>query len=487
VTDSYPIKRKRRPRRDRFPKPGDIDVLVALLHCSTLHTWAAEFDSEAGTAGGAPPHHPAVTKLVYGVMAKEWGGLRPTERNLAQKTVWNIVSKVLRPMYPDWACFRTGGKAPTRHQYMRFRDRYCTDDRVFEALATIAMVDACQQAIRMGQLTADRGGSTTHMSPDRIISGDGTVLAARYKSAPGQLQLNPVTGELEQRRFDPDAEYYKTGTGDRVFGTKFVLLESRSNHEDEVVLLGVRHQPAGHPGGEGAIALDMIRAVHPHLPDLQGVTWDKALRGTHIDELYDLGLQSVIKVSKDKGGTKSRRIGAHSVNGLAQPETVQVYAHGGAVGIQVLVRGQATWVKCIKIQVKNPRNRSGKYRWYAIYEIPDHAPVPPNLRKGRFMVRLNGRASGDPTDLNRAEVIRPVAEDDPEWAELYARRQGPESTNAWFKYRLPGGRAPAVGAKRQRFEMLCVQLHANIRALIAFRRRHGLPDFETHPPGALSA
>lgn len=471
---SYPTKRPPRPRRDKEEKAAHEDVLRALLAFPVLHQWAEQFDHRPTVVGGRPSGHPAVVKLLFGIMAWEWGGLRGAHREIRTATNWGIISKALRPMYPEWACFKKGGQPVTRFQYAHFRDQHCLDDKTLETLLMIALVDAASQAQGMGQLVRDCGGSVTHPSPARIASGDGTVLPPRYRGVPGDLQLNDATGELEQVRHDPDCDWYTTGDKRRVRGHSFVLLETRNEHEDEAVLLSVRLQPKGHPGGEGAIAMDMIKQVRPLLPGLQGITWDKALRGKHIDELYDLGLQAIVKVAKAKGGKpKSRRIGPHTVHGAAA-NTIDVFAKAGSIGIEVPVAGKMEWVRCEQTKRTHHRDLASS-RWYATYRIPDEAPVPAGLRNGVFRVRLNGRTESDPPQLNRAEVIRPVTEADPEWQALYARRPGSESTNSWFKARLPKGRAPALGAKRNRFEMICLQIFANVRALIAFVRRTGAP------------
>lgn len=471
----YRVKRPPRPRRDRHEKANHNEVLKELLRFGLLHRWAAQFDEGPTVSGGRPPTHPAVVKLLFGIMAWEWGGLRGAHREIRDAGTWAVISNALRPLYPGWACFEPGGKPVTRYQYAHFRNRHCLDDSTFQILLLMAEADACAQAQAMGQLVASNGGSVTRPSPLRICSGDGTVLTPRYSAAPGDLQLNPVTGELEQIRHDPDAAWYETGDGRRVRGHNIVLLESRSEHEDEIVLLAVRHQPKGHPGGEGAMAVEMIRSVRSLLPDLQAITWDKAIRGTHIEALYDLGLQTIVKVAKLKGGgLKSRRIGTHGVKG-SSTNRVEVYAQAGSIGIHVAVGGKPVFVRCAKTKVMPRARRSGGVCWYAEYRIPDQAPVPAGLRRGRIQVRLNGHGKGDPHGLNRAEVIRPVTEADPEWKGLYARRPGSESTNSWFKARLPKGRAPAVGALRSRFEMLCLQVFANVRALVAFKRRNGIP------------
>jgi hypothetical protein len=470
---AYPFKRPPRPRRDTYEKPNHLEVLEALLAFEPLYEWADLLDAK--TSGvGRPRVHPPVVALIFAIMAWDWGGLRATAREIRHPAAWGLISEHLSVRYPERRCFQAGGNPMSRFQYSRFRDRYCIDEDTLQDLATLAMEAACEQAQRMGQVVESAGGSLTHPSPQRIGSGDGTVLKLRYGAVPGSRQLNSRTGELEVIRHDPDADDYTTGDGRFVRGHKFVLFESRNGYEDERVLLGVEYQPNKHPGGEAAVAIALIRRVRPLVPGMQGVAWDKALRGKHIEELYELGLQPIIKVALEEGGkSKSRRIGPHRVSGCSDAK-VEVYARAGAVGIQVPVGGENVFVKCTPVR-RMLRKRRGGTCWYNVYEIPNKAPVPLRLRRGRVTVRLNGQSKDDPFDLTRSEIIRPIAETDREWKALYAPRPGSEATNSWFKARLPNGRCPAVGAPRTRFEMLSMQLFANLRALIAFERRTGKP------------
>jgi hypothetical protein len=112
-------------------------------------------------------------------------------------------------------------------------------------------------------------------------------------------------------------------------------------------------------------------------------------------------------------------------------------------------------------------------RWYGIYQLPADAPVPPELRGASFRVRYNARCTGDDARLNRAEVIRPVAEGDDEWIALNHGRNGTESFNERLQNRLPGRRAPSFGISRQRFDLMGMILLTNALAAIAFERRTG--------------
>ncbi len=81
-------------------------------------------------------------------------------------------------------------------------------------------------------------------------------------------------GEIVSRRSEPDAGLHFEGTGEAVWGTKFVLVAVRSEHEHGRILLDVEWVAT--PGGEAATALDCFTRLTPLVPGAQGVIYDGA-------------------------------------------------------------------------------------------------------------------------------------------------------------------------------------------------------------------
>jgi hypothetical protein len=73
--------------------------------------------------------------------------------------------------------------------------------------------------------------------------------------------------------------------------------------------------------------------------------------------------------------------------------------------------------------------------------------------------------------LNRTENVRPIAQSDPEFARLYARRNDAESINRALNDTLYLGRAHSVGRRRQLVEVLGYALTVNSLALHRHRRK----------------
>ena len=76
-----------------------------------------------------------------------------------------------------------------------------------------------------------------------------------------------TTGELRPVRYEPDGALHFEGTGETAWGTKWVLVACRSEHERGRMILDVDFVPQ--PGGEAAAAMALPgtdRAAHPRRP-----------------------------------------------------------------------------------------------------------------------------------------------------------------------------------------------------------------------------
>ena len=465
-------------------------MVAYLVQAPEIHAIAAKFPVRQPGDYGRPDAFPPIVWIIFQAMQFGFRSKRRTDLELSHPAAWKILWDGLAHLYPGYPCFQPGSRhRPNRHGYARFRNKHTACQAVWEAVESEACAQAADQAEGMGMMNV-ADGTNTFMAGHNVAAGDGTVIRPRSFHTPTQRQLE--NGIPVGFRHEPDALVFHTGTGERVLGTKWVTLMATNRHEDERVVLGIANQPHNRDGGEAAVALDLIGEAKSHLPGMQGIAWDKALRGTHIDWLYQLGLQTVVKVHRVRGEAKSRNLGNHVIRRAGQIVGEQpVYAVGGAPGINIIVAGKQHWVRCQKVRVAFEENRNGSKRVYGIYRVPDEPQVPPKLRDGEFRVRYdNGGKTSDPT-LNRAEVVRPVVEDDADhegqWGELYHLRPGTESFNKWLKDRLPNGLAPSYTVNRQRFDLLGAQLYANARAAIAYRHRHGRPDCDnTGPPARLT-
>jgi hypothetical protein len=346
----------------------------------------------------------------------------------------------------------------------------------------------------MGLFDPTGAGSATHMSRSRMLNGDGVVLQSLYGTSPEDRFLDKNTGEIWSPRSDPDARRYpqkprnQSSTADDepkdvILGTMWVTTHANTGHELERVNLTVDYFPRGARGGEGAIAVEAIKRVKRRAPGLQGIVWDKALRGTHIDQLLAQGIQPVVKVPLNRGKPQPRGIGQYEVtkNGKSVG-AIDLWALGGKACMHRVLRGGDEYVALTKKKIAFRPNGTKPPAVYQEAELPHDPRVPPPLRGGRVRFRHDNHGPEQDPDLNRAEVLRTVAEADPDWSELYYDRPGAESDNERDQHHLPRRRAPSRGASNQKVDLVCLELAHNLDAELAYLARTAASRPQQPPP-----
>ncbi len=174
-------------------------------------------------------------------------------------------------------------------------------------------------ALSIGLMDLDGPGSVTHPDLSRTVYGDGRVITPLYRAKPGDTRVDKRTGELVQRRFEPDASmHFEAGTQE-AYGTKFFLAETRS--DDGRVILDVRFVPAKGAGGEAGVATESFETLAALAPGIQAIVYDMALRGTHIDRLLKAGLLPVVKVPAAR---RKRRRGARGGQRVDKERLIEV-------------------------------------------------------------------------------------------------------------------------------------------------------------------
>jgi hypothetical protein len=414
--------------------------------------------------------------IVFEAAISVFGSARQVEAEMAHPTMWGwirqrVLSEVGLHLPPE---------PMRRHHYTYLRDRYLTDDAILEQLGAIHRQAAASQAVEIGLLDPAAGGSWTHPHLDRLLHGDGKVITPLYRAQPGDVRLNTDTGELRPLRAEPDAALHFEGTGETAFGTKFVILATRGSDVHARILLDAAFVPT--PGGEAATALACLERTAPLVPGAQGVVYDTALRGAHHQTiLRDLGLLPINRVAAAKAGSKQARRDPRErrVEKLGFVETkavtlsdgtiknIDLYAQGGAIGIGVLnADGELQFSPLPRIRTHRNADKAG-FRWYNDYRLPDR------LGAGQITVRLHNDASDAARKFNRTENVRPIPATDPDFRDLFRRRNDAESINRGLDDSLWLRRAHSVGHRRQLLNLIGYAVMVN--ALAVARHRHAVP------------
>ncbi|MBL8774932.1 MAG: hypothetical protein JNK12_03330 [Acidimicrobiales bacterium] len=121
--------------------------------------------------------------------------------------------------------------------------------------------------------------------------------------------------------------------------------------------------------------------------------------------------------------------------------TVNLYARGGTLGVgQLDDQGELQFTPLARIRTHRTAGKSGLYRWYNDYRLPDG---------GQVTVRLHGTDEDKARRLNRAENVRPIPPTDPDFETLFHQRNDAESINRALDDTLHLRRAHSVGHRRQ--------------------------------------
>jgi len=207
------------------------------------------------------------------------------------------------------------------------------------------------------------------------LYADGKVVTPLFKAKRGEKFINKTTGEA-------------------AWGCKFVIVATRDLQQNSRIILDAAFVPTS--GGEAAQAVDMFTRHRPHLPGAQTVIYDTALRGKHHQHLMrELGLMTVNRVTaaagirKTQGGKTRKRIGkstfveSKTVSTVDGPREVKLFARGGQIGVSELTdTGELTFIPLDRSRTHRTQAKTGCYRWYNDYRLPDGV--------GTVTVRLHG-------------------------------------------------------------------------------------------------
>lgn len=469
MTDNAPrTKRSARERGRDLTNMAAIDFAVEIANSDMHHRLAADFDTwRPGDLGRAPDFPQAVHDL-FGMMSYLLGADRLAEAFLKSPRNWEHLRPIYAARYPEYKGLLPGRVGPSRSQFFR-RYRSAAGDPLRLKLVSAAFTrEATALARRMGMLDPALS-SLSDPNPLNWVSGDGTVLPSRFRNGPGVMQVDRETGELSEVRHDIDAGLQVTGDGRNVTGTKFSLVHIRTLFPREWVVLSIEHVSHGKGGSEAGVALRQIQMLLGLAPGIDGVIWDMAMRGVHLDMLYALGLLSLVKVALAPGGApKELLLGPATTAG---GHTVTIRAIDGAAHIEAIVGTKIELIRLAQPKLLQRKNKDGTYRCYGEYRIPDDPRAPTRLRGDTVRVRLDTTADDKQRKINRAEGLRPIAKGDDRWATLQSGRPVAESLNAWFKHLWRNERAPAVTKGRQHLRMIYGGMVANMIAAITYRDR----------------
>jgi hypothetical protein len=232
--------------------------------------------------------------LVFNALLSVWRSGRQVEAELSHPLVWRHVRRIVQRRFPDDPSMHLPKQPMRRHHYVYGRDRYLTDPAILGRLGQIHRDLATGQARDAGLLDPDGPGSYTHPDLSRVLHADGKVVTPLFKARPGDFRVDTETGEMVPIRYEADAALHFEGDGEAAWGTKFVMVATRSRVGR--FILDVDRVPD--PGSEAKVAVSCFERLAPHVPGAQAIVYDTALRGVHHQKiLRELGFVPVNMVA----------------------------------------------------------------------------------------------------------------------------------------------------------------------------------------------
>jgi len=453
-----------------------LERLEALVANPALFELAEAVPEPDPSAGGRPRQYPVFMWLLFDALLSVYGSGRKVEAEIAHPVVWARLRRHVRDAQPRRRDLWLSKRPMRRHHYLYGRSRYLTAPAVLERLAEIHRSTSATQAADAGLVDADGPGSWTHPDLSRMLYADGKVITPLFRAQPGDKRIDKRTGEVHYPRAEHDAALHVEGTGEMVWGTKFVLIAARHPHPHSRFIVDVAHVPT--PGGEAATAVDRFVELAPLLPGAQGVVYDTALRGVHHQRLMrDLGWLSVNRVSaaagsRQQGNGKNRKriekITWVETKTISTPDgevQVRLIAKGGRIGLgEITEAGESVFVPLERVRTHRNEDQRGTYRWYNDYRLPER------LGGGIVTVRLHSNDEDKQRKFNRAENVRQIPPGDPDFETLYKRRNDAESINRHLDDTLWLRRAHSVGCRRQLLNLITYALGVNAMSMHVHRQ-----------------
>ena len=476
-SESQILARKHDKRRDaRIAETRQIQAILDSDEFAAITNEALALSPD-DSATGRPGQQSVVANMFFFALIPVYGSARKVQTELRAGGRWRHYRRQLELRFPQdhrlpFAPMPNTTSAP------RLRKAVIVPNRSrFHAIARLAAIEtAARCGIGFGT------GALLEPAINNTIISDGTVLAATSKYTPGTTAWCETHQMFHDRRADPDATYNTTGGGDKVYGNKFVITSATTGNPNEIFILDTA--PVSKTKGadsEIAALFASLPTILDRLPGMQGLVYDKALRGRDVTKVHDLGLHPIVPVY-DKTGktTEVVHIDQHTFklpNGTRR--SFEVFATAGHAMIRGIAAGDDHWIPLHATKITHHPNADGTPRAYTHYRIPTGSACQPSWWGATCEIRMNPSGADG---VNRGEHLRALAPDDERYPDIYNRRQMAESLNSWVKAHLPGRRARSYGQDNQHVDLLFIGIARNTLSALHHRDRNAQA-----PPGSTAA
>jgi len=445
--NAYGAHRINQQQREAIPTPFDhtlleIERVHAIASYPALYKIADLIPDRPTNSPGRPAHYPAWVSVIHRALQGVFGSANMASRVMGNSEYWQL--------FCDHAAKfgkTARAKPPRRHHHVYAQERL---DAHVDAMHQ-GMIDAAATLAReLGCLRPDKRVSRTKPGRGQFVTCDGTVLAgperpstAEKKKAEGRAT---VYSEFEVERGE-DSKAWS-------YGTKFAIMITRpdTTRNLRVILDTMPVPPRKGYKGEAGIALKMLDRLTAR-PDLRvdGICYDGAFRGTHIDHVMKHGMIALVPTH---AGTAVPTAFATITCGCGDDH--ELWTDKGRLHERTILDTGETHLHPLPVtRVFDRHTPRGTYRWYI-----EFAPLCGTVTK----VRIDNTEDDDKKGYKRAEHLRQFTKTE-DGTSLYDRcygwREDSESLNNTLDRTLYGGRMTAHSATRQHGVMIGFALGRN--------------------------
>lgn len=474
----------------------DNNTIWALLASTGFWEAAAQLPGNLPTTGprrrGRPPAQPTWVRWAMACAAGLFGSQNASVAYFADPITWEMFRHVSTPHLPEgW--LPAPETPPTRSTLRTFQDWWQSPEwEHIRANTQTALFGAGLQAAKSkGHYDPDQPLSYNDVDYKQWAICDGTVLDAPASRNPQQCGAGV--------RIDP-ASGMHTHAGATKYGSKFVLAETVSSSYRGRFIIAAAHvtpKPGNTVGDEAAATVAAITKLKQSAPGLRGLIIDGAFRGTHIKQMYDLGIVTVNRPAAL--ANPNRATGGVTAPGREETSRpVRIHRHTLPSGYVCehnlyLIGSVLHEEKCgddgeTRYEpLPTPRNGYARAERFATRWYTEHT-VPCPDGDTTVLLRLDAPGKNDYQNGSRTELARFYPTNSEQFAVLYGRRNATESVHRQYKRRAE--RVPAFGVLSQTLYVLgYVATHNAVAEQLQLRADgkpnvfRAKPERRSRPPG----
>ncbi|WP_198014036.1 hypothetical protein, partial [Phycicoccus elongatus] len=396
----------------------------------------------------------------------------------------------------DAARYELENGPPTLSQFNYFQQRMSALG-LHDALHTEFEAAAARTAQDMGLMPDHARTGVKDAARANVLAVDGKNHTSPTRYVKGDQWVDKDTGEIKERRYDPNKSTWGEGGKNRVRqGAKSVVAWSRHPASGTRVIAGLTLMRPKHDGGEAAAIVDLITRVQDLNPGLTHVAVDGALRGTHLARLTPRGLVVVNKIqtapttAENAVTINGKRFRKKRVHTLTHHSTAfgacehPIYGIGGGLFEEhVTSDGTVTHTRLPHHTTARGRKNGDYTDWYVQTRIacgrtdPTSGKLTPWTKT--FYVPINPTRQDQIDNVNRGEHVRQIPEiDTDDFNRIYGMRADSESGNNGLEHAWYLDRIPSYGYDNQLLTLISYALMNNAVARATHHARAA-----ARPPG----